>query len=226
MAASAEKPRLRTITVSATYGAGGSIIAPRLAERVGLPFLDRLVPALASGSGEGGHEPTCGEGLNDEERAQTPLSRWVSHLVRLPSVVGTPVPGPESFPDRDRLRKEAEASIDKMVSRSGAVLLGRAGAVVLAGHPSAFHIRLDGPADRRVAQAMSLEHIDEPAARQRQSEADRARRVYVQRLYDRDSADPALYHVVLDSTALALAACVDLLATAALAFWDQALTTG
>lgn len=223
MAASAEQPRLRTITVSATYGAGGSIIAPRLADRVGLPFLDRLVPTFARRSGE---SPTCGEGLHDEERAQTPLSRWVSHLVRLPSVVGTPVPGPESFPDRDRLRKEAEALIYETVSKSGAVLLGRAGAVVLAGQPSAFHIRLDGPVDRRVAQAMSLEHINESTARQRQSEADRARRVYVQRLYDRDSADPGLYHLMLDSTALALATCADLLATAAVAFWDQALPAG
>jgi cytidylate kinase len=210
--------------VSATYGAGGSIIAPRLADRVGLPFLDRLVPILAGREG-----PGCGEGLNDEERAQTPLSRWISHLVRLPSMVGTPVPGPESFPDRDRLRKEAEASIDAVVSTSGAVLLGRAGAVVLAGRPSAFHIRLDGPVDRRVAKAMSLEHIDEPTARKRQDEADRARRLYVQRLYDRDAADPGLYHLVLDSTALALATAVDLLAAAALAFWeqeDQALTAG
>lgn len=209
------RPHTRTVTVSASYGAGGSVIAPRLAERIGLPFLDRLVPTSARRQ-----QPYCGEGLNDAERAQTPLSRWISHLVRLPSVVGTPVPGPETFPDRARLRKEAAASILEMVDTTGAVLLGRAGAVVLAGHPSAFHVRLDGPVDRRVAQAMSLEHIDEETARQRQSEADRARRAYVQRLYDRDPADPALYHLVLDSTALALSACVEVLAAAANAFWE------
>src|ERR1700682_2636073 len=128
MAASGKQPRPRAITVSATYGAGGSIVAPRLAERVGLPFLDRLVPPVS-----GLQQPRSGEGLCDDERARTPLSRWVTHLVRLPSVVGTPVPGPEGFPDRDRLRKEAEASIDDVVSSSGAVVLGRAGALVLAG---------------------------------------------------------------------------------------------
>jgi cytidylate kinase len=216
MEAAADTSGPRTMTVSATYGAGGSVIAPRLADRLGLPFLDRLVPPNVGPS-----RPGCSEGLNDEERAQTPLSRWVSHLVRLPSVVGTPVPGPESFPDRDRLRKEAEASIASVVRTSGAVLLGRAGAVVLAGHPLAMHVRLDGPPERRVAQAMRLEQIDEATARQRQSEADWARRVYVQRLYDRDSADPALYHLVLDSTALPLSACVELLALGAEAFWEQ-----
>ena len=33
------------VTVSATYGTGGSVIAPRLAETLGLPFIDRLISA-------------------------------------------------------------------------------------------------------------------------------------------------------------------------------------
>jgi hypothetical protein len=73
--AAAVYPKVRTITVSATYGAGGSVIAPRLAERVGLRFLDRLVRA-GIGPERSAERPECGEGLNDEERAQTPLSRW------------------------------------------------------------------------------------------------------------------------------------------------------
>ena len=46
----------RFVTLSATYGAGGSVIGPLLAPRVGLPFADRLiqrgdVPAHPSGEG-------------------------------------------------------------------------------------------------------------------------------------------------------------------------------
>ena len=33
----------RVLTVSATYGAGGSVIAPRIAELLGVPFFDRLI---------------------------------------------------------------------------------------------------------------------------------------------------------------------------------------
>ena len=36
------------ITVSATYGTGGSVIAPRLADAMGLPFVDRLISADTS----------------------------------------------------------------------------------------------------------------------------------------------------------------------------------
>ena len=35
-------PAIRLITVSAAYGAGGSVVAPALADRLGLPFLQRV----------------------------------------------------------------------------------------------------------------------------------------------------------------------------------------
>ena len=35
----------RVVTVSATYGSGGSLVAPALASHLGLPFADRLIPA-------------------------------------------------------------------------------------------------------------------------------------------------------------------------------------
>ena len=35
--------RARVVTVSATYGAGGALVAPLLAERLGVPFADRLI---------------------------------------------------------------------------------------------------------------------------------------------------------------------------------------
>ena len=41
------------ITVSATYGAGGSVIAPRLASQLGLPFVDRLISADLSAAAFG-----------------------------------------------------------------------------------------------------------------------------------------------------------------------------
>lgn len=192
------------------------MVAPRLAASLGLPFLDRLVPV-----GTGRPEPQSEEGLSETERAQTPLSRWIDHLVRLPSVVGTPVAGPEGIPDKEKLRRELEASIDQMVAAGGGVLLGRAGAVVLAGRPGAFHIRLTGPAERRVAQAMKLEPVDHATAKRRQVETDRARAVFVQRLYDRDAADPVLYHLLIDSTAVPLDMCVDMSAAAVTAYWRQ-----
>jgi cytidylate kinase len=218
MPRSADQPAAPVITVSATYGAGGSVVAPRLAQRMGLPFLDRFISA---GTANQLQLAKSREALDDEERAKMPLSRLVSHLVRLPSVLGTPVPEAGDLLDRDELRQEAAASVRQFVSVGGGVILGRAAAIVLDGHPSAFHVRLDGPPDRRVAQAIAIDPVDQTTARRRQAETDRARAQYVQRLYDRDPSDPGLYHLVIDSTVLPLDTCVELVAAAAGAFWRR-----
>ena len=32
------------VTISASYGAGGAYVGPKLAERLGVPFVDRAIP--------------------------------------------------------------------------------------------------------------------------------------------------------------------------------------
>src|SRR5207247_9729693 len=39
---------MTVVTLSASYGAGGSQVGPRLAERLGVPFLDRVVPVAVA----------------------------------------------------------------------------------------------------------------------------------------------------------------------------------
>ncbi len=201
----------RIVTVSATYGSGGSIIAPRLAERLGLGLLDRPLPASAL---------TTGEALGEEEEAGTPLRRWLARLAHIPSVVaGAPVGTADDLDPARELQRAFEAEIHRAVAPGAAVVLGRAAAVVLAGRPGAFHVRLDGPVERRVARAVAGESIDVATARRRLDVTDRARHHYVRQVYRRDANDPALYHLVLDSTVLPVEAVVSLLADAASAFW-------
>src|SRR5205823_5794203 len=66
----------RVITISATYGAGGTIVAPRLAERLGLPFADRLIPAR-------GGEDAPGEELSEQEREESRRRGFLDRLARL-----------------------------------------------------------------------------------------------------------------------------------------------
>ena len=205
------------VTISASYGAGGSVIAPRLAERLGLPWLDRLVSsstAAAGGPDRGPVNPggAAGEHLSDEEAASTPGSRLFTYLARAVGV--NAIAPPDSLVDHDEeLRSRAEAEIGRLCA-GGGVLLGRAGAVVLADRPSTVHLRLDGPVERRVRRGMEIEGISEDVARSRLADTDRARTLYVRRLYRAEPTDPRLYHLVLDTTALSLDAAVGLLADA------------
>jgi cytidylate kinase len=94
------------------------------------------------------------------------------------------------------------------------VILGRAAAVVL-GKDRGFHVRLDGPAERRAAQGAAIEGISKEQARARLRAADKARTAYVHRLYRRDPADASLYHLVIDSTAIPLDTVIELILVAA-----------
>jgi len=70
-APAAPGPAVRLITVSAAYGAGGSVVAPALAERLGLPFLQRVTTS----EGHVAEPGPCDEQLSAEEVKATPVHR-------------------------------------------------------------------------------------------------------------------------------------------------------
>ena len=86
---------------------------------------------------------------------------------------------------------------------------------VLAEHPTALHVRLTGPLDARIEQAMALGEADRGTAERLAEQADRAREAYVRHFYRADARHAEHYHLVLDSTALPLPACTDLIVAAA-----------
>jgi len=112
-------------------------------------------------------------------------------------------------------REATEQVIAERAASGRAVILGRAAAVVLRDHPAALHVRLDGPRPARLAQAMLVQDVPRETAERRMEETDRARDAYLRQLYGMEPGDPALYHLVIDSTALDLESCVDLVAHAA-----------
>lgn len=193
------------VTISASYGAGGSVVAPGVADRLGLPLVDRLVSANAA-EAPALHVSVApsGEGISKEEELATPASRFLSYLAHVAPVGATVTPPIPDVGDDDDLRLRAEAAITEVRYRHGGVVLGRAAAVVLRGEARAYHVRLDGPESRRIEQAARLEGIDEERAKQRMAETDRARTAYVRRLYRTDPTDPRLYHLIIDSTAVDL----------------------
>ena len=208
--------KVRVITVSAVYGAGGSVIAPGLAKRLGLDFYDRLIHPDETRSVD-----NIMERLSREERDQSPPGRIMAGLSSLSSTIGLPILGAEDLDPRGHLRRHVEQSVTR-VTDAGGVILGRAAAVVLAGHPTSFHVRLHGPAERCLAQGMKIEGAEVSVARVHQADTDRSWARFVSRLFDRDAADPKLYHLVLDSTAVPLDACIEVIASAATAFWRRA----
>ena len=77
------------VTVSAAYGAAGTEVAPAVAERLGLAFHDRAIPAQVAGRLG---VPVAEAEANDETVVRG-LWRLVESLGTMPDPVGAVVPG-------------------------------------------------------------------------------------------------------------------------------------
>ena len=201
-------PGVRLITVSASYGAGGSIVAPALAGRLGLSFLQRVTTS----DGRVAEPGPCDEQLSTEEVNATPVHRLLAHFTQ--AMPAGPTQSPPSTHHQDaHLRSYGEAGIHRVVA-GGGVILGRAVKADVKAPVLAEHDRRR-PAQGRVAQGAVIEGISEEQARERLRAADKARTAYVRRLYRCDPADASLYHLVIDSTAIPLDTVIELILTAA-----------
>jgi cytidylate kinase len=198
------------VTLAALHGTEGSVVGPRVAERLGVEFLDRAIStAVAERVGLRENAVTA-----VEDRPRRRVDRLVSNLARVTdatTATGRPVERVEL--EERRLRAEIEEFMVR-ASRAGGVVLGRGGAVVLASVPAVLHVFLGGPRDGRVQQVMESEGADRPTAERRVDANDRARREYVQDFYGVDGDDPHLYHLVLDAIALGVDGCVELIVLA------------
>jgi len=214
---------MRVVTISAAYGAGGGVVGPAVADRLGLPFVDRAIPeAVAAEIG-----CSLDAALVHDGRSESGLGRVLMATARMPNIT---LGGLESYvapadlmPEEEFVRR-TEAYITSVATGTGGVILGRAGAFVLAEHPGALHVRLDGPPEARIAQVAKLPGRDEASARRRMQENDRARAAYVQHFYHADANDPRHYQLVIDSTALPLDAVTDVIVCAALAIESPAIS--
>jgi cytidylate kinase len=197
------------ITISASYGAGGSEIGPLLAERLGVPFLDRNIPVVVA------------------ERLAVPLEDALARDQSVSSVLdrlfagfagagaGHGIPAVVQTVAEKSYVHTTEQVIYEHAADGQAIILGRAGSIVLRDDPRALHVRLDGPAERRLVQAMRVQDLDRETAGRRMRETDRARDAYVRHFYNADVHDPHLYQLMLDSTAIHLDTCVELIDLAA-----------
>jgi cytidylate kinase len=201
--------RAPIVTLSATFGAGGSRIGPLLAEALGVPFVDRAITVALAGRLELSEEAVAAR----EEAGPSRFDQLIASLAAVGGMAGADMPivthGDRGFVE------ETERVVRTACRGEGAVVLGRAGAVVLADQPGALHVRLDGPIERRIAHAMEVDGTDRETAEEHARTSDAARERYVRSFYGRDAADPSLYHLVIDSTRIPHDVCVRLIADAA-----------
>jgi MFS family permease len=201
---------VRTITLSATYGAGGEAVGRAVAERLGLPFLDRAISVEVASELRVPLESV----LASQDEARDGLTELFSSLA-----MGVGPLAPSAAPDMEQedqaslFQHRAEQVIREM-ALTGGVILGRGAVMVLRGEPGVLHVRLDGPAERRVRRVVQTQGIDEATAKHDQHHTDHARKVYMRHFYGVDGTDHELYRLVIDTTVVPVERAVEMIVEA------------
>jgi cytidylate kinase len=168
-----------------------------VARRLGVRFIDRAIPVAVA--------QKLGITVEEAEAvAQNAPSRlWALFAGMATTPDGMAVFGTQSQRANEReLIEQTERQIREVAAEGDCVLLGRAAAIVLADHPGALHVRLRGSVEGRIEAAMRQHGIDRETATAAQKENDKIRSGYVKHFYRADSANPAQYHLVLDTVRL------------------------
>jgi cytidylate kinase len=198
-----EAQRHPVVTIAGKYGAGGHIIGPRVAERLGVRFLDRAIPDTIARQ-MGVPESTVESDVEQPHRRV----HWL-----LGALAQAPLPTTGESAGQLRMDDQVmQSQIEDFLAKAaaaGGVILGRGGAVVLASVPSALHVFLQGSRDARVKRVMDREHVDRKTAEHRVDANDRARKEYVHQRYGVEGDDPGLYHLVIDGCAFEVDSIVD-----------------
>ncbi len=200
------------VAISAGYGSGGLVLGPAVADRLGLPFLDRAIPAEVA---EALRTPVPAA-VDHDDRSEAGMQRLISTMARGSALFGSGVLQREdALTDERTFQLATELVLWQMAAQTGGVVLGRAATVVLASHPGVLRVRLEGPVDRRIAEAAAYTGVDPATARRQLVQTDRARDAYTYHFYGVHPGDPKLYDLMIDVSLLGHAASEEMIVRAA-----------
>jgi cytidylate kinase len=191
-----DRPIRPVVTIFESYGSGAEVVSPRVAEALGVAV---HAQAFSSEQLEESAEPRD-EGL---------LSRVFTAMGGSYAALEGPAVAMAQRDDHELILRNTRWVTD--AARSGAVIVGRNGALILASWPGALHVRLDAPVQQRVERAARTGGITPDRAARRQRREDEIRADMSIRLYGWDPRDPTRYDLVLNTATLSVGACVDII---------------
>ena len=184
------------VTIFESYGAGADEVGRRVAEALGVAFHPQA--------------------FSSEQLEEQPKRADDGLLARVFAAMGgsyAALDGPAvAMAQRDD--HELVLRNNRWVTEtaaSGAVIVGRNGALILAGWPGALHVLLDAPVPLRIERAARTGGISPERAARRQRREDAVRADMSIQLYGWDPREPARYDLVLNTGTLDPDACADII---------------
>lgn len=191
-----ERATRPVVTIFESYGSGAEEVGPRVAEALGVAY-----HAQAFSSAQLEEEPKReDDGL---------LSRVFAAMGGSYAALDGPAVAMAQRDDHELVLRNTRWVTD--TAGSGAVIVGRNGALILTDWPGALHVLLDAAVPLRVERAARTAGISTDRAARRQRREDAVRADMSIQLYGWDPREPARYDLVLNTGTLGAAACADII---------------
>jgi cytidylate kinase len=193
------------VTLFEKYGAGARYIGPRVANALGVKWMDQ---AFSSADIESAKYPGGGRAGDQGSGLARFLGRFAPSATVLDdaSIPLAQEQDAEMVEENTRLVKEAGAR--------GVVMLGRNGALILGDIPAALHVQIDAPVEARIARAAQEEGLDLAQAARRQRNEDWVRAEMSERFYHWNPMSIDRYDLVVNTGMLDLDTAVDVIVAA------------
>lgn len=202
---------MAVITISRELGSNGDLIADLLCERLGYCRVDKdLLGQIAQQAG------VDVKAVLQKEQEVTQKPRLISD--QMTSLYGR---APSAFAQKSALDDQTYArvvreTILKYAEQDNAVIVGRGGQMVLAGHPRALHVHLYAALQVREQRLIERYGISPLEAKRRIEQSDAQKREYIRLWYDKANwKDVRYYHLVIDTGRFPAETVAELIAMAA-----------
>ena len=186
------------ITISREYGSGGHDIGKALAEKLGLPFYDNELIAMAardSGHGEAAFEQAESGHTNSFTMAMSRLAGTSGY----------------KMPLNDQLFMIQHSMIRTIADAGSAVFVGRCADYVLEGYAPCVNIFIQADRADRIKTVIKRDNLVLDEAEKKIDRMDKSRATYYNYYTDRKWGDRSNYDIILNSS-IGTEAAVDLLA--------------
>ncbi len=190
----------RIITIGREFGSGGRTIGRQVAERLGIPCYDQeLIEKLAQESG-------LSRDYIKNESEYASHSSWTA--VAFSSVRSLGVPS-----NQDYLWAIQRKIILELGEKEDCVIVGRCADAILEGSADLLKVFIHADFEHRAKRIVEKYGETEIPTEKRLRDKDKRRALYYQFYTDREWGAMENYHLILDSGALGIEKCVDIIAS-------------
>lgn len=204
---------MAVVTITRQFGAGGSEVARRVAQRLGWTVVDNeFVSAVAAQAGLPAAEVAA-----HEERVPSLIVRLGRALAASAPEMFVPAPAATAELEEDRMVAVTERVVREAAAHGRVVLVGRGAQAILAAtpHQDALHVYVTAPREVRIGAVMERLGLSAPDAAHTADTTDADRDRYVHRHYGRRRDDPAHFHLVVNTALLGFDGAADVVCCAA-----------